>query len=235
MKRLVVMAALTALTACSNAGRPDIPVQSGLPPIGLAAQAVWLEERNGALPQRVAARDIPTSQIRAVASGQAPFVATEASAPIVPERPAPAGNIALAAQAFSDTCVASLPTMAGVEQRLEQVSLRDFDIAPDEAGDNYFLTGQPRGDIFMSVSLGAGRSNIYQCNISVRRQDQALTAQTLVNTVTDAGYALSAVTPSDNAQQEWIIAGTPRDMRLKMVTRTNLLGQELTGVWITWR
>lgn len=125
--------------------------------------------------------------------------------------------------------------MAGVEQRFDQVSRRDFGVAPSEAGRNYFLSGQRRGDVFMSVAIGAGRSNIFQCNISVRRQDQTATAQALINTVTEAGYALTTVAPTGNAQQEWAISGVPTGTRLKMVTRTNALGQKLTGVWIVWR
>ncbi|WP_299201294.1 hypothetical protein [uncultured Tateyamaria sp.] len=235
MRAGVVVAALLAVAACSSERRPDIPVQRSLPPVGLASTAVWLEQREGSAPRVRAARDIPTSEIRSVVSGGSAPVATPAAQPAVPNRTKPAGNIALAAQAFADTCVASLPSMAGVEKRFDQVSRRDFGVAPDEAGRNYFLSGQRRGDIFMSVALGAGRSNIFQCNISVRRQDQATTAQALVNTVTAAGYALTPVAATGNAQQEWAISGAPAGTRLKMVTRTNVLGQKLTGVWIVWR
>ncbi|GGX64803.1 hypothetical protein GCM10007385_37400 [Tateyamaria omphalii] len=234
-KTLLLLSTLTLVAACSSERRPDIPVQSAMPPVGLASTAVWLEQRQGNAPRVPSERDIATSEIRSVVSGRSTAAATPVAQPAIPDRAEPSGTIALAAQAFTDTCVASLPDMTGVEQRFDQVSRRDFGVVPNEAGRNYFLSGQRRGDIFMSVALGAGRSNIFQCSISVRRQDQAQMAQTLVNTVTDAGYALTRVAATGDAQQEWTISGAPEGTRLKMVTRTNVLGQKLTGVWIVWR
>lgn len=240
MKRLsIALTLIAAVAACTTTRRPDIPSSGAdLPPIGLAASARWLEAREAAVPRPVAARDIPTSQIRDVVSGGRPVVAASpVAAPVqasVPARATPSGTVALAAQAFADTCVASLPDMSGVADRLAQVSQRDFGVAPDQAARNYYITGQPRGDIFMNVSLGAGRSKIYQCSSSVRRQDPAAVAQALVDTVTNAGFSLTPVA-ADNAAQAWAISGAQRGTVLKTGSRRNALGQEVTGVWITWR
>ncbi|WP_299138114.1 hypothetical protein [uncultured Tateyamaria sp.] len=220
-----------ALAACADPAIQDDHAMT-LPPIGLAATAVWLDEREANTPRPTRASDIPTSQIRATVNGG--VAATPVAQP-VPNRAAPSGNIALATQAFADVCVASLPTMAGIKDRFDQVSLRDFGVRPSRAASNYYITGQRRGDIYMNLSLGAGRSNIQQCAISVRRQDAATVAQTLVDTVTNAGYALSPVAASGTAQQAWAISGAPAGTQLKTSTRINALGQELTGVWITWR
>ena len=232
MKTWILAVGMVAtLGACADNRHTIAPATVEMPPIGLAAQAVWLEERGGAAPRVTRAADIPTSQIRSTISGARtpPPVAQP-----VPDRAAPSGTIALAAQAFADACVASLPNMAGVAQRLEAVSLRDFGVSPDEAGRGYFLTGQQPGNIFMTVALGVGRHNVKQCSISVRRQDPAVTAQTLVNTVTNAGYSLTPVA-AGNAAQAWAISGAPAGTTLKTTSRRNALGQQLTGVWITWQ
>ncbi|MEX0371241.1 MAG: hypothetical protein AB3N09_11465 [Tateyamaria sp.] len=52
-----------AVAACSSERRPDIPVQTGLPPIGLASQAVWLQERQQRVPRQIRAAEIPTEDI----------------------------------------------------------------------------------------------------------------------------------------------------------------------------
>ena len=52
-----------ALSACSTARRPDIPVQENFPPLGLASTAVWLEERRAPVTRRVQAADIPTEDL----------------------------------------------------------------------------------------------------------------------------------------------------------------------------
>lgn len=237
MKRLALtFACLAGLIACSPPYDGIDKGTGGLPPIGLAASGVWLDGRQTNAPRPQRAADIPTSQIRAaVGGGIAPAPAPTPVAQPVPNRAAPSGNVALAAQAFADACVASLPGMTGVKDRFDQVSLRDFGVRPSRAASNYYITGQRRGDIFMNLSLGAGRSNVFQCAISVRRQDPATVAQTLVDTVTNAGYALSPVAASGTAQQAWAISGAPAGTQLKTSSRINAVGQELTGVWITWR
>lgn len=228
----IALIMIAAVAACSTTRRPDIESSaSALPPIGLAASARWLEKREAAAPRPVAARDIPTSQIRNVVSGGAPVAATSAAA--TPARGKPSGTVALAAQAFADTCVASLPDMSGVADRLAQVSQRDFGVAPNQAARGYYLTGQRRGNIFMNLSLNAGRPKTNQCAASVRREDPAAVAQALVDTVTNAGFALTPVA-SDNAAQAWSISGARAGMVLKTSTKTNAQGQNVTGVWITW-
>lgn len=232
MKTWILAVGMVAvLAACADNRHTITPATIDLPPVGLGAQAVWLEERGGVAPRITRAADIPTSQIRSTVSG------ARAATPVAqaaPARPTPTSTVALAAQAFADACVASLPNMAGVEQRLAAVSRRDFGVSPDEAARGYFLTGQQPGNIFMTVALGVGRQNVKQCSISVRREDPATVAQTLVNTVTDAGFALTPVS-DPKVQQAWAISGAPAGTILKTTSRRNALGQQLTGVWITWR
>lgn len=226
---------VAALAACSAERRPDIPARSGLPPVGLAATAVWLEEREVRVPRARDAGDIPTSQIRSVVSGDAPPAPTPVAQPAtVPERGQPASTIGLAAQAFSDACVASLPGMAGTLERLRQVSQRDFGVAPSEIGSNFLVTGQRPGNVQLEAAVGVGRNNINQCLVTVRGEDPSTAANALVNTVTGAGYGLRPVTPV-NADQAWTIAGAPAGTELKIKTRRNFVGQQQTGAWITWR
>lgn len=63
---------LAALAACeSPVTRATGPTGPELPPIGLAATAVWLDQRQAGVAAPAArAQDIPTSQIRSVASGE---------------------------------------------------------------------------------------------------------------------------------------------------------------------
>lgn len=153
------------------------------------------------------------------------------------DNPAPQPSlppIELAAEAFADACVAALPDLNGVKFRQFQVSQRDFGVTPDQAARDYFLTDQPRGGIFMNLSLGAGRENTYQCAMAVRRQDPATVAQTLVGTLTTSGFAMTP-TRGSNAQQAWTIDGARPGMVLKTSSRRNALGQDVTGVWMTWR
>lgn len=59
---LTLLAAL-ALGACVDGPRPDLPAQVELPPISLGATAVWLEEREGALPRGASASAIATEDL----------------------------------------------------------------------------------------------------------------------------------------------------------------------------
>lgn len=233
MRRLACVLTVTAaVAACSNS-RPDIaPNSEHFPPLGLASSARWLDAREANTSRTPAARDIPTSQIREVVSGRRSVAPTAAS---VPARATPSGTVALAAQAFADTCVASLPDMNGVESRLTQVSQRDFGVAPSKIGSTILATGQRPGNIYLTTARNAGRAGINQCSMSVRREDPALVSQTLVNTVTDAGFSLRPVTPDGNAHQAWAIEGAPSGTVLKTGGKRNALGQQVTGVWITWR
>ncbi|WP_147107897.1 hypothetical protein [Tateyamaria sp. syn59] len=235
MRRVGVIVTLCAgLAACSSERRPDIPVQDNFPPVGLAASAVWLEERQVPVAQRPRAADIPTSQIRTTVDGRAPAATPVAQTANVPQRARPTTTIALAAQAFGDACVASLPSMSGVLERLRQVSRRDFGVAPSDFGSNFLVTGQRPGSIQLEAAVGVGRAGINQCLISVRKEDPTATATALVATVTGAGYSLREVA-AQNADQTWAIAGAPAGTELKINTRRNFLGQQLTGAWITWR
>lgn len=80
--RVLMLTACIALAACSTERRPDIPVKELFPPVGLAATAVWLEDREGDTPRVRSAREIPTSEIRSVVSGGA-------AAPTSGTRPVP--------------------------------------------------------------------------------------------------------------------------------------------------
>ncbi|WP_299151360.1 hypothetical protein [uncultured Tateyamaria sp.] len=124
--------------------------------------------------------------------------------------------------------------MTAAPDRLRQVSVRDFGVTPSDIGGKLLITGQRPGNIQLETAVDAGRSGTNHCLISVRRQDPAITANALVDTVTNAGYALQAV-PAENASQAWAIVGAPAGTQLKVNTRRNALGQSLTGVWITWR
>lgn len=234
MRRIAFLLTVTAaVAACSN-NRPDIPTTNEhFPPLGLASSARWLDEREAKTSHTPAARDIPTSQIREVVSGGRPVAPIPAAS--VPARGTPSGTVALAAQAFADTCVASLPDMRGVEDRLTQVSQRDFGVAPGNIGSAILATGQRPGNIYLTTARNAGRAGINECSMSIRREDPGVVAQTLVNTVTDAGFTLRPVTPNGNAQQAWAIDGAPAGTELKTGGKRNVLGQQVTGVWITWR
>jgi len=227
--------AILGLGACAA---PNVgPGGSDLPPLGLASSAVWLEQRQGTAPRPVQPKDIPTATLAAQARGETVDlsrpVATPAAQP-VPQRTRPNSTVGLAAQSFADACVASLPTMAGVVARFDQVNRRDYKLAPKDVGGTLFIGGEPRGNVFMELAVGAGRRDVNHCLVSVRRQDPQAAATALVGAVTGSGYALRPVA-AENAQQAWQIVGAPAGTILKLNQRTNVLGQQLTGAWITWR
>lgn len=236
MKYLSVAAiAILGLAACTA---PNIgPGGTDLPPLGLASSAIWLEQRQGTAPRPLQAKDIPTATLAAQARGEPVNLSRPVATPAaqaVPQRGRPSSTVGLAAQSFTDTCVASLPNMTGLVTRIQQVNQRDYGLAPKRVGDGFYIGGEPRGNIFLEVAVGVGRSNVNQCQVSVRRQDPQAAATAFVGAVTGSGYALRPVS-ADNAQQAWQIVGAPAGTILKLNQRTNALGQQLTGAWITWR
>lgn len=63
MRASLLLITLLAVTACSSQRYPNIPVQTGLPPIGLTSQAIWLQERQTYVPRALSASDIATADI----------------------------------------------------------------------------------------------------------------------------------------------------------------------------
>ncbi len=236
MKYLSLAAiAILGLGAC---GSPNVgPGGTDLPPLGLASSAVWLEQRQGSAPRPIQPKDIPTATLAAQARGETVDLSRPIATPVaqaVPQRARPSSTVGLAAQSFADACVGALPSMASVVERMQQVNQRDYGLAPRRLGDGLYIGGEPRGNILLEVADGVGRNNVNHCQISVRRQDPQAAATAFVGAVTGAGYALRPVTAS-NAQQAWQIVGAPSGTILKLNQRTNVLGQQLTGAWITWR
>ena len=108
-KALLACAAIVGLSAC-EAPQVD-PYPDTLPPLGIASTAVWLERREASIAPPPRSQDIPTSQIRAVTSGEISAQEAVATAAAVPDRGTPDSTVALAAQSFADVCVASLPSI----------------------------------------------------------------------------------------------------------------------------
>ncbi|KIC51278.1 hypothetical protein RA29_05445 [Tateyamaria sp. ANG-S1] len=59
----MIVSLCAGLVACSSERRPDIRGQETFPPMGLAASAAWLDNRQVAVSQRPRAADIPTEAI----------------------------------------------------------------------------------------------------------------------------------------------------------------------------
>ena len=235
MRKIVLALGLTgALAACespiSNATGPTGPE---LPPLGLASTAVWLEDRE-ALTRQSAQRAV---EIRAAQQNEArrQGVTQPVSQPIssTSSEPIPTGNVALAARAFADACVASLPSMQNVLAQARSAQERYFKLTPTESSSS-LLGGQGlRGDVSLTVFDGAGRRDVNQCGVGARRQDASAVAQGLVSTLGAAGYSLTPVADED-AQRAWQINGAAPGTILRVNSRRNALGQIVTGAWITW-
>ena len=233
MKRLCTALALSvAFAACeSPISRATGPTGPELPPIGLGATAVWLESRE-ALTTQSAQRAV---EIRAAQQTEARRLdQVQPAAQPLSEQPVPTGTVALAARAFADACVASLPSMQSVREQARATNQRLFGAAPDESSRS-LLGGQGvNGDISMSVFIGAGRGrSLNQCGVGARRQDAAALAQALVATLGQRGFALTPVQDAEVARA-WQIDGAPAGTILRVNARRNFLGQTVTGAWITW-
>lgn len=220
--------ALTMLCACSAPDAPSID----FPPVGLAATARWLDTEGGLIDTaRTGASQAIAAEQRLDRLQSAPTPVSQTVS--VPPRTRPNTAAGRAAQAFGDICVASLPNMAGVAARMRLVNQRDFGAAPAERG-GMLVGGEQPGDIYIAIGQDTGRNNANTCSVSVRRQNPSSTAQAMIDAVAAAGYRITPVDVVD-AQRGWTISGAPAGTLLKMTSRRNALGQQLTGVWITWR
>ncbi|MBY5933846.1 hypothetical protein KUV51_12620 [Tateyamaria omphalii] len=59
----LIALASVVIASCSSERRPDIPSQENFPPVGLAASAAWLDNRQVTVAQRPRAADIPTEDL----------------------------------------------------------------------------------------------------------------------------------------------------------------------------
>ena len=222
-----LLAALMVLAACEE--RPDLPADN-FPPVGLASTAVWLENkqsltaaaRTGAAQARAA--NVPDARLQTVS---APAQRT------VPERTRPAGDVARAAQAFADICVASVNDPDGLTARMRQVNQRDFGVEPREFSGRrpgvLSIGGDPRGPIQVETARNVGRNGITQCVVSVRGSDKSATAQAMIDALVAQGLALQPIAARRNAQQSWSIRGAAAGTTLNLGSRRNSV-----GVWIAW-
>ncbi|WP_299283773.1 hypothetical protein [uncultured Tateyamaria sp.] len=65
MRAVMCLVIVGLLAACTGrVDRTKTYTQPGLPPLGLAATAAWLDAREARAPQRLPASAVPTSQIR---------------------------------------------------------------------------------------------------------------------------------------------------------------------------
>ncbi|MGB7241367.1 MAG: hypothetical protein WBC93_04670 [Sulfitobacter sp.] len=214
----LIAAAALLLTACVQEPKDLTKEPSYFPPLGLGGMAADLEARNVRL------------SANATAAVQAdPAVTPVAAAPVV----APSGSIAVAAQAFRDVCVASLPTMAGVKSRLDQVSRRDFGVGTNDIGSQLTVTGKKSDFIYMTVQTKGGSSNANLCSLSMRKTDPSAMIRTLLGTITSAGYQLTP-TASKGQLQRWRINGAAPGTIVSVGGKRNFLGQQVTGLSIIW-
>ncbi|MEM9873121.1 MAG: hypothetical protein AAF822_17945 [Pseudomonadota bacterium] len=236
--RTTILAAIAviSLAACespiTNATGPTGPE---LPPLGLGATAVWLEQREALVAPPPRSQDIPTSQIRAVASGEISAQQASASSTTVPERARPTTRGARAVQAFADVCVASISDLAGIESRMRAVNIRDFDepaqVSSDDTGARLLIGGIDDGPIRVLVGLnpnGADRRAL--CAISTIGSNGRATAQAKADAVTAAGFGLQRIASQQRREERFRVVGAPDGTVLSI--RRNALG---TGATLSWR
>ncbi|MEL7091062.1 MAG: hypothetical protein AAFN94_04935 [Pseudomonadota bacterium] len=224
-----IMMALLLGAGCTSV--PDKP-SSNFPPIGLAATARWLETDGGLLTAAQSSADRVRREEARLEQLRSGTTALPASSVAVPDRTRPTSTIGRATQAFVDICAASLPSMANVTERFRLVNQRDFGAEPGELGP-LLVGGEQPGNIYINLANGAGRSNLKQCAVSVRGENPSAAAQAFVDTTAAAGIRLEPV-QAVNAQRAWRIVGAPAGTQLKINSRRNILGQQLTGAWIIW-
>ncbi|WP_299546575.1 hypothetical protein [uncultured Tateyamaria sp.] len=230
----LTVAAVLILAACSTERRPDISTQAGLPPIGLASTAVWLEQREGSAPRVRAAQEIPTSEIRSVVSGSAAPGASVTTVASVPSRARPSTRRARGVQAFADICVASIPDVSGLSNRMRAVNLRDFDVPARDrsarSGNEVLVGGIPDGPIRVQTDVNSGGNNRARCGVSTIGANAGTVAQAKADALVASGFGLKQIAPQGRAQQSWQIVGAPGSTTLHV--RKNAFG---AGAWIVWQ
>lgn len=212
MRFLIGCATAGLLAACAEQdpsfGTRTSPT-SDFTPVALEPTRVWLEGRGGSVPEGENASDLTTAEL-AERHGTPVPGASNAT-----RDTSPPNTVTLAARAFRDVCVASLPSMKDAAGRLADAQARNY--------------GAGSGDDISMVLTTTGR----QCSISVRRQDTTATANALVGIVSAAGYELRP-TPAADAQQAWTVIGAPQGTVLKLNTQRRALGQPQTLAWLAW-
>ncbi|MEL6888187.1 MAG: hypothetical protein AAFO86_05700 [Pseudomonadota bacterium] len=236
MYKPLIIGLAFALAACespiTNATGPTGPE---LPPLGLGATAVWLEQREALVAPRPRAQDIPTSQIRAVATGQVSIQQAASRSAAVPERTRPTTRRARSVQAFTDVCVASISDLSGIESRMNAVNIRDFDeparVVSDDSGSRAQIGGIDDGPIRMLVGQNPNGTEFRAlCSISTIGANPRATAQAKADAVAAAGFRLERIASPERGEERFRIVGAPDGTILNI--RRNLLG---SGASIAWR
>ena len=213
MRYLIGLAASGWLVACdeqpSDFGTRTSPA-SDFTPVALEPTKVWLEGRGGSVPENEVASELTTTELAARHGTPVPGAPGAAA-----RETSPPDTATLAAFAFRDVCIASLPSMKDAAGRLANARARNFGAGSDN-------------DISMSLTTASNR-----CAISVQREDSTEIANALVVAVADAGYGLRPTSAND-AQQAWSVIGAPEGTLLKLNVKKRGLGQQQTEAWIAW-
>ena len=229
--------ALATLAACTSPiSRSTQPTGPELPPIGLAATAVWLEEREAVTPA-ARVRNTEVQAARVASPSGAPVTAQSVSARTVavPDRPRPTARRARAVQAFADICVASISDVSGLLSRANAVNIRDFDeparVRSDNSGARAFLGGIEDGPIRVLTGTNPNSADVRAlCVVTTIGAGPRPTAQAKIDTVSAAGFRLDRIGSSARGEQRYRIVGAPEGTTLTV--RTNVFG---SGVTIAWR
>ncbi|WP_299648697.1 hypothetical protein [uncultured Tateyamaria sp.] len=162
---------VASLSACTTGGRSDIQVSDNFPPIGLAASAVWLEDRQVALPRVRAASDVPTSEIRSVVGGRAPVASGTPPAPVpVAQRTALSNDDILNSlvSSFRAGCLNNAPGFDTASAR-KAFQANPPSLAP---GMTYLSTGRPRQSCNVSVQgYGTSRPRLTRSDVVLLTQE----------------------------------------------------------------
>lgn len=232
---LWALATITLATGCYSAvSTAQGPTGPELPPLGLASTAVWLEKREANVAPAVRSQDIPTSQIRAVSSGQISARAAASTPVAVPDRTRPTTRRGRALQAFTDVCVASVSDPAGLSGRAQAVNLRDFDEPARVSTENearLVQGGIDDGPIRVIVGTNPAAEDAKAlCVVTMIGANGRAAAQDNADAVAAAGFRLDPIPAPERGVQRFRIVGAPDGTTLSL--RTNIFG---TGATIAWR
>ncbi|MEL6619275.1 MAG: hypothetical protein AAFP16_10395 [Pseudomonadota bacterium] len=238
MRICLTLCALCALTACTSPiSRATQPTGPELPPIGIQATAVWLEEREAVTVAAARARseELRTRAVAAPSRAVAQTQSASGQTVSVPDRPRPSTRRGRAVQAFADVCVASISDINGIASRMNAVNIRDFDrparVNSDNTGAQLLSGGIDDGPIRLLVGLNPnGTDTRALCSISTIGSNARATAQAKIDTVTAAGFRLEKIASQGRGQQRFRIVGAPDGTILSI--RTNVFG---AGASVAWR
>lgn len=148
----------------------------------------------------------------------------------------------VSADTFAELCIDSLPSMDGLQEKLEEIALKRFGKPPSLNRNVYGAASHvPSG---MSISRGTPEWNEYdgeyRCEVSataITLEDAATRMVELFEERAGPGITLAEAKPDGPGEREaWSVSGAKPDMRLEVVAGSSASGgTRQTSLRLVWK